>query len=312
MKTLQLQEIMDCVQLPNIITMQEQGFQALSQGRVDVPAPGYLQQHNPPGSYHIKYGLIEDDKFWVVKIAGGPNHMPENGMMMAISIATGDPVFLLEDHGYLTKLRTAVAGLIAAKQLANKDITCIGIIGTGEQARLQLEILTEWTSCKDVFVWGRSTDKVSAYQKDMETKGFNVNIADNIERLARNCNLIITTTASKEPLLKSCLVQPGTHITAVGADAPGKIELDPKLVAKCDIIVVDSKSQCIDHGEIKQAYIQKLISDDRIIELGEIIENPALGRSTESQITLTDLTGVAVQDIQILKSILKEANLIHI
>lgn len=304
MKILSLEEIKNRIDMPKIIAMQEDGFKAFSAGKVDVPPVGYLKQHNPPGSYHIKYGLIENDDVWVAKIAGGPSGLPLSGMMVVISTRDGQPQAILQDNGYLTQLRTAIAGLISVKYLAPKSINVIGVLGTGEQARMQVDILKNWTDCRTIYVWGRNTEKAQKYKTDMESKGFEVTIAENTSDLAKQCNLIITTTSAQEPLLKASDIMPGTHITAMGADAPGKIELDPELIAKADIVTVDNRSQCIDHGEICQAYEQKMIADADLIELGEIIANTSLGRTDENQITISDLTGVAVQDIQVAKAII--------
>ena len=225
MKIFTLDEIKKRIDLPKIIAMQEEGFKAFSAGKVDVPPVGYLQQHKPSGSYHIKYGLIENDDVWVVKIAGGPYGMPLSGMMVVLSTKTGQPVAILQDNGFLTQLRTAVAGLISAKYLAPKNITAIGVIGTGEQAQMQVDILKDWTDCRQIYVWGRNTEKAQEYKKAMEQKGFTVTISDTPSTLARQCNLIITTTSAREALLKVDDIKAGTHITAMGADAPGKYEL---------------------------------------------------------------------------------------
>lgn len=304
MKILSLEQIKNRIDLPKIIAMQEDGFKAFSAGKVDVPPVGYLEQHNPPGSYHIKYGLIENDDVWVAKIAGGPSVLPLSGMLVVFSTQTGQPQAILQDNGYLTQLRTAIAGLICAKCLASNPIKAIGVLGTGEQARMQVDILKDWTDCRTIHVWGRNIEKTEKYKADMEFKGFEVIIAENTSELTKHCNLIITTTSARESLLRVSDIQLGTHITAIGADAPGKIELDPELIAKADIVAVDNKSQCIDHGEICQAYEQKLVADEDLIELGEIIADLSLGRADEDQITISDLTGVAVQDIQIAKAII--------
>ena len=140
MQIFPLTEIKKRINLTKIIAMQEEGFKAYSAGRVSVPPVGYLKQATPPGSYHIKYGLIEGDSVWVAKIAGGPSSLPLNGMMVVTSTQTGAPQAILQDNGYLTQLRTAVAGLISAKHLAPKNIHAIGVLGTGQQARLQVEI----------------------------------------------------------------------------------------------------------------------------------------------------------------------------
>lgn len=307
MQIYDLEQIKKKVNILKMISMQEQGFILFSKGIANIPMPGFIEHKNPKGSYHIKYGHIEGEKYWVVKIAGGPDSLPINGIMVAININNGEVEYILQDQGYLTSLRTAIAGLIAAKFLANKDIKAIGIIGTGIQARMQLELLKYFTDCKKVYVWGRSKDKLQIYKNDMEKKGFDIIIASDVSMITKNCNLIVTTTPSEKPIIKVDDVIPGTHINAIGADSPGKSELDPKLIAKSDVLVVDSKKQCIDHGEVAKAYQKKLITVDNLIELGEIINRSFLGRINEDQITIADLTGLAIQDIQIVKSILLEA-----
>lgn len=304
MEILTLDHIKKRINLPRIIEMQEEGFKYYSAGKVEVPPVGYLKQANPEGSYHIKYGLIENDKFWVTKIAGGPNAMPLRGMMVVISTKTGTPQAILCDDGYLTQLRTAVAGLITAKYMAPKSIRAIGVLGSGEQARLQVEILKTHTPCRTVYVWARNIEKAQSYKEYMEGHGFSVVLASTPGEVGKKCNLIVTTTPSQHPLLQEEDVQPGTHITAVGADEPGKTELDPKIFLKASLIAVDSKSQCIDHGEVSKAYRDKLIEEKDLIELGEIVTNPSLGRTNDHQITVCDLTGIAVQDIQIAKAVL--------
>lgn len=304
MKTYSLEQIKQRINIYKIIKQQEEGFVLYSKGLANIPLPGYLKYSEPESSYHIKYGHIAGDDFWVVKIAGGPHHLSINGMMLAISTACGELKFLLQDQGYLTSLRTAVAGLIAAKYLANKNIEAIGVIGTGVQARMQVELLSHFTDCKTVFVWGRSSDKLNLYKEEMNKKGFNTFIVNDTLTIAEKCNLIITATAAQSAILKASYIKPGTHITAVGADSPGKLELEPELIAKSDIVVVDSKYQCLDHGEVSHAYNKGLIKADDLIELGEVINNPLLGRTNSKQITIADLTGLAVQDIQIVKSII--------
>ena len=269
-----------------------------------MPPGRYIKQRTPPDAYHVKYGMIDDDPFWILKVAGGPSKLPLSGMMIAFSTQTGKPEAVLMDDGYLTQLRTAVSGSICAKYLAPKSISAIGILGTGQQARMQAEILKNFTDFRTIYAWGRTMEKVNTYKKDMENIGFNVCIARSPSEIAYNCNLIVTTTASCESLIKAEDIKPGTHITAIGTDAPGKQEIDHNIFSKVDIIAADSKRQCIDHGEIHKAYTQKLITDKNLIELGEILINPKLGRTTDHQITIADLTGVAIQDIQIAKAIL--------
>ena len=219
-------------------------------------------------------------------------------MMLLFNQNTGVPEALLNDEAILTDIRTAIAGQICASRLAN-EIQCIGIIGTGVQARLQVEYLQNITQCRDIMVWGRSLDKVRKYKKDMQKKGFTVSIQTNAKDVCKGCNLIITTTASKNPIIFKDDLQPGTHITAVGADAIGKRELGNGVLGLANTVVADSIIQCVERGEISYALSAKEIKTKQICELGHILSGKSIGRKNREHITIADLTGIAVQDVQI-------------
>lgn len=285
----------------------EDGFVLFAQKKVKVPPVGHLAFKNPPGDVHIKYGYIEGDDYYVIKIASGfyenpsAGLAPGNGMMLLFRQKTGELLSILLDEGYLTDIRTAIAGAVAAKYLAPSRVTCIGIVGTGVQARLQLKYLKMVTNCRDVMVWGRSKDKLDLFIRDPELNEYSITGTTDIKPLTSRCNLIVTTTASRKALLTANYILPGTHVTAMGADAEGKQELEAELVAKADIVAADSIEQCIDHGDIGYATRANLIQREKIVALGDIIQDPHLRRANDRQITVADLTGVAIQDIQITK-----------
>jgi ornithine cyclodeaminase len=133
--------------------------------------------------------------------------------------------------------------------------------------------------------------------------GLELHAARDIDELVSGCNLIVTTTSAKNALIRADRVGKGTHITAMGSDDHGKQELDAALLGKADLVVADSVSQCVDHGECFHAVKDGTIEEDSILELGKVIKNPKLGRINNDQITVADLTGVAIQDIQIAKMV---------
>lgn len=307
----QLEQIQD---LPLLIGKIEEGFVKYSQKQAIVPPVGHMGFNNPPGDLHIKSAAIPGGDFFVVKVAG---HFPENtlqgmsainGLMMVFCQRTGRPEALLLDEGYLTQLRTAIAGLICAKYLAPKKIDAIGIIGAGAQARMQLKLLSQVTSCRQVWVWARRQEELVRFQKDADLKDFEIHIARNAAEVSEKCRLIVTTTPSCAPLLFAPEIRPGTHITAVGADSPGKQELDAKIFQKADLVVVDSREQCCDHGDTAHAINKGYIKKDNLRELGEVIAGTVTGRTSDQQITIADLTGLGVQDLQIASAVY--ANLI--
>jgi len=309
MKTLSLKEIKAALPSVDLMAEIEQGFVAYSQGRAVVPPVGELVMQDPPGDVHIKYGYLTGDDYYVIKIASGFYENPKldlptsNGLMLVFSQKTGALEAVLLDAGYLTDVRTAVAGAIAAKYLAPSIIDRIGIVGTGMQARLQLEYLAPVTDCRDVLVWGRSAGKLATYEQDMTEKGFRVSTTTDADDIIASCKLIVTTTPATRPILTG-QVQSGTHITAVGSDTHDKQELDAEILQHADLVVADSISQCLERGEIHQALKSNAIAETDLVELGSIIAGDAAGRNSDDQITVADLTGVAVQDIQISKAVI--------
>ena len=308
MKVYNLTQIKEALKGLDIVPAIEDGFVQYSNGNVVVPPVGELIFDDPPGDVHIKYGYIKNDDIYVIKIASGFFNnaalgLPSSqGMMLAYSQKTGAPVAILHDEAHLTNIRTAAAGAVVAKYLAPDNVDCIGIIGTGTQARLQLEYLSGIVDCKHVKVWGRHVDHTDAYCAEMNKQGYSVSSTD-LESLTKACNFIVTTTPSTEPLIASDWVQPGTHITAMGSDTQGKQELDTEILNRADRVVADSIAQCIERGEIAKALEAGVLVEDEVVELGHVISGKAEGRTRADQLTVADLTGVAVQDIQITKAV---------
>lgn len=303
-------QIKACINLRQVISLIEEGFAVYSKGETVVPPFGSLHFDDPKGEAHIKYGYIKGQEFYVVKIASNfPDNKSKNmpsghGGMLVFSTQTGELKAILNDEGYLTDIRTAAAGAVAAKYLAPKNVRNIGIVGTGTQAFYQLLSLKEITDCRNVFVWGRNLDNLKKFICHPDLAYLKMMPTQDMSHLSQSCNLIVTTTPSSTPLLLSEHIQPGTHITAVGADDKGKQELDTLLFKRADIIAVDSRSQCFSYGDSAHAIQKGHLEKSKILELGEIILDPSLGRTNENQITIADLTGVAIQDIQIATSVL--------
>lgn len=305
-----LKDIKESIQSLDVVAAMEEGFIHYSNGKTVVPPVGELLFEDPPGDVHIKYGYIKNDDFYVIKIASGFYNNSKlgiassQGMMLIFSQKTGQPVAILLDEGYLTDIRTAAAGALAATYFASKKINAIGIIGTGIQAKLQLQFLQKNNPCKTVWVWGRTLENAKKFKAELNTD-FDIYIAKTPAEVAKNSTLIVTTTPSEVALLDAKDILPGTHITAVGSDTSDKQELDSELLQKADIVIADSIPQSKSRGEIYRAVKDGAISEEKIVELGSAIQDPALQRTDDHQITIVDLTGVAVQDIMIAKAVYK-------
>jgi len=314
MKVFSKEQIISRLDLDLAVQRLEQGFIAFSQGKVQVPPTQAFTFPQANGDCCIKSAHVEGSDTFTVKVSTGfydnpSKGLPSNdGLMMVVSATTGQPIALLQDEGWLTCIRTALAGRIAARLLAPAQVKAIGILGTGVQARMQLEQLASVTPCRKVVVWGRGETQLEEYKAFASGLGYDVDVTRSAEKVALDANFIVCATPSREPLLRSDWVQPGSHITAVGADAPGKQELDPALVARAERIVVDSLYQCTQYGEVSHALKAGLIGEQQLVELGALLEGRAPGRDNDEQITLADLTGVAVQDAQISSCVLGAPN----
>jgi ornithine cyclodeaminase len=310
-RVIELEQIKSILRTVDVVPLMEEGFVAYSQGRVVVPPVGELIFEDPPGDAHIKYGFIKGDDYYVIKVASGFYENPKrglpgnNGLMLVFDQKTGEPSAILLDQGHLTDVRTAAAGAVVAKYLAPRIVRRVGILGTGVQARMQLEYLGRVLACREATVWGRSQGALEVYRKDMEARGFRIQTTLVTEEVASRCNLIVTCTASKVPLLSADHIRKGTHITAMGSDTAEKQELDPRILAKADRVVADSISQVMERGESFKAMQAGAIRKEKLVELGNVIAREELRRSSDDEITVADLTGVAVQDIQISKAILR-------
>ncbi|NWK80200.1 ornithine cyclodeaminase family protein [Aquitalea sp. LB_tupeE] len=311
MKIWNKEEIIAKFDIDRATNLIEKGFVAYSKKAVLVPPVQNFYFKTANGDCCIKSAYVEGSENFAVKVSAGFYNnssigLPSNsGLVMIFSAKTGLPVALLKDEGWLTGVRTAIAGQLVARILAPRVVKGIGVIGTGDQARLQLEYLKSVTTCREVHVWGPDAQQGERFVTVMTAQGFTVHLHKSPEPVARNANLIVTATPSREALLKSEWISAGTHITAVGADSQGKQELDPQIVARAGVIVVDSIEQCSKYGEVSHAVDAGLIQLDMLKELGNVLSQGGRARDdvNEMQITIADLTGVAVQDAQIAESV---------
>jgi len=306
-KIITLEQIKEILPQIDLLSEIEKGFVAYSQKKSVVPPVGELLLEK--GEVHIKYGYIKNDDYYVIKIASGFYENTKygisssNGLMLLFKQETGELASILLDEGYLTDVRTAIAGAISAKYLAPKNIKRIGIVGTGTQARLQLRYLKDVSDCRKVLVWGRSLETLKDFKREMGAENFVIQTTLVANEILQNCNLIVTTTPSSKPLLNAENLQSGTHITAIGSDTSHKQELDSDILRKADLVIADSISQCQTRGEIYKAISNNKISENDLIELGNVISGKIKSRTSDEQITVADLTGVAVQDMQIAKAV---------
>ncbi len=301
-------ELRRCVSLDTeAVEAVEDAFRGLGAGQVVMPPILSLPVHEANGEMDVKTAYVPGLDSFALKVSTGFFDNPKfglpslSGMMMLLSAKTGQVEALLLDNGYLTDLRTAAAGAVAAKYLARQEAKVAGVLGTGLQARLQLQALTLVRPIEKALVWGRDAGKAEAYAKEMsQSLGIPVETAASPDAAARDCDILVTTTPARAPLLSAAGLHPGLHITAMGSDAEGKNEIAPEVLAQAGRVVVDRRSQCERLGELAAALKAGVVDASAVQpELGEVILGTAPGRSQAEEITLCDLTGTGAQDTAI-------------
>jgi len=276
-----------------------------AEGKVVSPAPGQLLFDRPPGDCHIKYGYMKGGRSFVIKIATGFYENPKkglpvnNGLVLVFDAETGKTTALLQDEGWLTSWRTAAAGALAAKAGAPATVKRIGIVGAGHQAALQARWVSAELGCDGITIWGRSRSAAERLAAGLRAEGLDASTAETVEALLDACNVVITCTPSNAPLFPAAAVQPGTHIVALGADSPGKQELDPALFARAAVIVTDDRHQCRDHGDFGHATRAGIVDACSDVSLGKVLAGEAPGRFSDDDITIVDLTGLPALDVAI-------------
>ncbi|AIM17856.1 ectoine utilization protein EutC [Bacillus sp. X1(2014)] len=289
------------------VNVVENAFSQLAKNEAIMPPIMRVDIEDQNGEVDVKTAYIQKKEMFAIKISSGffNNYklgLPSgNGMMILISTQTGIPEAILLDNGYLTDVRTAAAGAVAAKYLSKENIETVGVIGAGSQAKYQLRALRLVREFKKVLVYSRTANHAKTFAIEMANElGVEVQPVETAEAVVRNSDIVITTTPAKEPIIKAEWLHPGLHITAMGSDAEHKQELEAEVLVKADLLVCDKISQCARLGELQHAMALGLLTEQSpIIELGELTSKKVVGRQNDEQITVCDLTGTGVQDTAI-------------
>jgi ectoine utilization protein EutC len=280
----------------------EAGFAALGRDEVAMPPILSMNITESNGEVDVKTAHIRGWPRFAVKISPGFFDNPAlglpslNGLMLLFSAKTGVVDAVLFDEGYLTDIRTALAGAIAAKHLAREDAQCVAVIGAGVQAELQVAALRLVRDIREVHVHSRDASKAEAYAVHMRNQyGLTVTVHNSAAAACAGADIVVTTTPSREPVLRWSDLPKGVHVTAMGSDNPHKNELEPTILGSADVLVVDRLSQSRALGELHHApALQR-----EVFELGSLIAESRKARSSAEQITVCDLTGTGVQDTAI-------------
>ncbi|MER8543324.1 cyclodeaminase [Mesorhizobium sp. M1334] len=291
---------------PDAVECVENAFKLLATR--DVVMPPILSFHVAEynGEVDVKTAYVPGIESFAIKMSPGYFDNPKlglpsvSGLMILFAARTGMVEAIHLDNGYLTDIRTAAAGAVAAKWLSRPDSHVAGILGSGTQARLQLEALTLVRDIQEAVIWGRDPKKARQCADDCRQKlGINVRTGT-IDDVMAVADIVVTTTPSRTPLIYRSQLRPGQHVTAMGTDADYKTELAPDVIPAASRYVCDSLAQCRRQGELRPAIAAGTVATNTDFpELGQVIAGREPARGSDDEITVCDLTGTGIQDTAI-------------
>ena len=284
----------------------ERAFAALATGGVVMPPILSMELPDVHGEVDVKTAYIPGFEGFAIKVSPGFFDNPKlglpslNGLMILFSAKTGLVEALFLDNGYLTDVRTAAAGAVAAKHMSPAAVETAGVIGTGVQAKLQMEAAFLVRPFKRVLVWGRDSEKAQTCASELAANlGVEARVENDPGQLVAESQLVVTTTPARTPVLNADWLHPGLHITAMGSDQGEKNEIDPQALARASAYICDRVSQCEKLGELRSAIATGLWDKGTPAELGEVVAGKVTARKSPDDITICDLTGTGAQDTAI-------------
>ena len=288
------------------VDMVERAFTALATGDVSMPPGLTLPLAGGDGAVDVATARIDGLDSYAVKILSGLRDTPDirrpgrDGLVVNFSADTGAVAAVFLDNGYLTDLRTAAAGAVAARYLAPEDVTTAGVIGAGTQASLQIKAARLVRPFERVLVYGRNPQNAAACAADLAASlPVEVEVTTDPEVLVKRSQLVVTATSAQVPILMADWMHNELHVTAVGTDQAERNEIDPAGFARADLFVCDHVASCAQAGELRAARAAGLFTEADPPELGEIVTGRHPGRRSPAEITLCDLTGTGALDTAI-------------
>lgn len=284
--------------MPLALDAVEQSFRRLADGSVLIQPRRRL---NIPGKSYLHYMAAGDSVsgYMGMKIYTTSRH----GLRFLIPLfeaQSGDLLALIEGD-YLGQIRTGAASGVATKFLARQEARTVGIVGTGSQARTQLEAVTLVRQIESIRAYGRDEQRRQDFAREMTSRlRIRVDPVESAEQAVRDADIVITATTSTHPVVHGAWLRLATHLNAIGANFPQKRELDDEAIARCNLIVVDSREQAkMEAGDLIDARAHDASWWDRVHELSEIVAGKVPTRTSEGQITLFKSSGIASEDIAV-------------
>jgi ornithine cyclodeaminase len=257
------------------------------------------------GDVYVKTGCILGHSHYLVKVSpwfavNRDLAQPQGGFLAMFDSATGYTVAILNDEHYLSDIRTAAAGALAARVLAPESVRVAGILGSGVQAYWQARALFSVRKFERILIWGRNHEKTMILKQQLAPRlpGVEIVVVGSVREVIAAAEVLITVTAAREAIVQGEWLRPGQHITAVGADDETKCELDAYCLKRADRLIVDSRDSAKDHGEVHRWVKDGALRIEDIHgELGEVLAGTVPGRRSSEEITIAKLVGIGVQDL---------------
>lgn len=250
--------------------------------------PAYLEEFDAAGMKIVNSHPRNPAKY------GLPSVM---ATILLLDPKTGAPLAIM-DGTWITNMRTGAASGVATKYLARKNSHVVAMIGAGTQAKTQLIAMNSVLDVREVRVVDKVPERAEKYAEEMRAQlGIDIEAKGQTKEAIEGSDVVITATPAREPIVMNEWISKGMHINAIGADAPGKQELDPRILKRAKI-VVDDREQAFHGGEVNVALSEGQVREDNIYaDIAEIIIGKRLGRTSDEEITIFDSTGLAIQDI---------------
>ena len=287
-------EIQGLLTMEDAIPAMEDVFAAASRGEADSIGVLHIDAKKYAGGWGVKPGYLENRGYVGVKLSCGyPGNLAKGApaIMGAILLSDGrdgTPLAVL-DGLYITGVRTGATGGVAAKYLARKDSSVVGVIGAGMQGRMQVRSLKNRFPLKEVKVYDVDAGRLDAYAKEMSAElGVKVTKAASAGDAVRGSDIVITVTPSKTTYVENAWIQDGMHINAFGADGLGKKELEGQIYKRAKL-VTDNINVAMEKELFKR--------EDVYAELGDVITGKKKGRESAKELTIFDSTGLGIQDV---------------
>ncbi len=300
----ELEELFDAKLILDAV---EQAFRDKSLGLTEMPSKTYVLIREFKGDFRVMPCYMRGLGIAGVKIVNvHPNNLERGlrsvmGLIELIDPETGFPLAVM-DGTLITAWRTGAAGGVAAKYLARRDSRVLGVIGAGVQGRMQVFFTIQTIpSIEEVLVWDVKRRASERFRRELKSMvGVDVRVAGSPREVVEESDILATCTPAREPIVRGEWVKRGLHINAIGADAPGKRELETKVLIKADKIVVDDYEQAMHSGELNVPISSGEVTREIIYgEIGEVIAGFKSGREEWSEITIFDSTGLAIQDVSV-------------